>query len=161
MEPLHHPPGVSFDPLLTPVRQPYHLEELGNAPVGHLRIHLIQAGEVAQVVDRGEAPVEPPLAAEDEADTMPDGLSLAGDVVTQDPRRARRRQQEGGQHLDRRCLARPIRPKQAEQLPRLNLERDVVDGHDLLRPPTQDPDGRLKHPAQIGDFDGTHGLTYG
>src|SRR6185503_7914905 len=50
------------------------------------------------------------------------------DVVAGDPGPASRRNQEAGEHADGRRLARPVGPQEAEDLARVDLEADVIDG---------------------------------
>ncbi len=73
---LHHAARVALDLLLPAVGQAHELEQVRDALARDLGIDVVQAGEVAQVVLPGKAPVEPPLAAEDEADHAPDDPPL-------------------------------------------------------------------------------------
>src|SRR5207302_10967110 len=80
----------------------------------------IEVGEVAEVVERGEAVVEAAVAPEDVADATADVPCLAADVEAEHPSRARGRQQQRRQDLDHRRLAGSVRPEQAEQLAALD-----------------------------------------
>ena len=62
-----------------------------------------------------------------------------------DARAAAVGRQQRGQHAERRRLAGAVRPEQAEDLARLDRERDAVDGGDLAEPDDEvvDEDGGL------------------
>ena len=101
--------------------------------------HRVELGEVAQVVVRGEALVQPALAPEHVADPLPHLARVLDHVEPEHARRPRRGDQERDQHLDRRRLAGPVRPEQAEQLARADLEAHAAHGLDLERPASGTP----------------------
>jgi len=53
--------------------------------------------------------------------------------------------EQAGEHLQRRRLARAVRAEEADDLARLDLERDAVDGADIAPPP---PDETAQRRAQ-------------
>src|SRR5581483_4590295 len=124
VEPLPHPARVALDPLLLAARQPDELEHLVDPPPLRLPGDAVQLGEVAQVVESREPLVQAAVAAEHVADALSDLPRVVDDVEAEYPRRARRRQEERDQHLDRRRLPRAVRPEQPEELALLDAERD-------------------------------------
>ena len=68
-------------------------------------------------------------------------------------RRARGRDQERDQHLDRRRLARAVRAEQPEELTLLDLEADPSDSLHLDRPTPKRPGRRLVGAAEVDGFD--------
>ena len=79
---------------------------------------------------------------EDQADVAAHVVALGGDVVAGDGRGAGRRLRERAEHVDRRRLPGAIGTEEAEDLTRLDGERDAADGLDVPE--------RL---AQFVDFD--------
>jgi hypothetical protein len=107
-----------------------HLEDLAH-PVGDRRARdAVQLGVQAQVLLRGEVAVERRVL-EDEADVPAHLVALGRDVVAGDGGAAAGRPHEGAQHADRRRLAGPIGPEEAERLPRGDVEVDAADRLDV------------------------------
>ncbi|HYB25400.1 MAG TPA: hypothetical protein VEF89_02170 [Solirubrobacteraceae bacterium] len=80
-----------------------------------------------EVRTSGERPVDHRVLKDDTAHaTSQEGL--AGDVVADQFRRAVGRPDGGGEHPDRRRLARAVRPEQAEHLAPRDFERDPLHG---------------------------------
>ena len=77
--------------------------------------HPVQLGVQAQVLLGRQIAVERRVL-EDEADVAPHVVAFAHDVVPGDVRRAAARPHERAEHADRRRLARPVGPEEAERL---------------------------------------------
>src|SRR5215218_193850 len=90
------------------------------------RRHAVELSEVAQVVQPGQPLVEAAVTAEDVADPAAHLTCVVDDVVPQDPGAARRRDQQGDQHLDGRRLAGSVGPEQPEELASLDGEVDAL-----------------------------------
>src|SRR5581483_11195506 len=100
---------VELDAIALAARQPKALDQLGDAFARNVGGNLVQVGEVTEVVEAGEPPVEAALATEHEADAAPDGPWVRDDVEAKDPGAARRRQQLRGEDLHHGRLAGAIR----------------------------------------------------
>jgi hypothetical protein len=87
----------------------------------------------ANVLLAGEIPVEAgPL--EDDSDSPPHGTRLANDIAAADRRRPARRGEGRCQDRDRRGLPGAVRAEQREELARIDVERDAIDGVALRLP---------------------------
>ena len=83
-----------------------------------VKIHIFGGGEI--VVDTG--------ILKSDAEAFADFLGLAGGVETVDPDRAAGRAEDRGEHFDGGGFSRAVGPEEGEDLPRLHLERDGVNG---------------------------------
>ena len=92
---LPHPAGVALDALLLAPLQADELEQLVDPGALALRLHAVELGEVAEVVDRREPLVEPAVAAEDVPDPLPDPARVLDHVVAEHARLARGRDAGG------------------------------------------------------------------
>ena len=79
---------------------------------------------------------------------MAKGGGVFSNIMSQDRRSPGTGNEERSQDLDRGSLSRPIRPKQAEQLPVLDLERDTVQRHDVL---PAAPEGSSRYPEDMSN----------
>ncbi len=69
---LLHAARVTADVLVAASVQPDQFEQVGDALLRDVGVDPVQAGEVAQVVNARQPPVQSALAAEDEADALAD-----------------------------------------------------------------------------------------
>ena len=83
------------------------------------------AGVVVERLLDGQEPVEVQLLRR-QADRQARLLVVVDRVVAEDPDRARGRLREPGRAVDQRRLAGAVRAEQAEELARLDLERDAA-----------------------------------
>ena len=89
------------------------------------RLETIKLGKIAQVVDGGEAAIQPARPAEGETDALAHLAGLAGDIQAEHTSRAGGGQEQRRKHFDGGGLAGPIWTKQTEQLAALDAERDI------------------------------------
>ena len=88
------------------------------------------------------------------------GFAILDDVPPEHPRLPRRRDQQRDEHLDRRRLARAVRPEEAEELALLDREADPAHGLDLERAAAERAGGGPVRAVQIDRLDdGGHGPT--
>src|SRR5256885_5285756 len=153
---LAHTARVALAPLLLASGQPDELEQLGDPRALLLRRHRVELGEVAEVVETGEALVEPALAAEDVADPLAHLARVLDHVEPEHARRARGRDQQRDQHLDRGRLAGAVRSEEAEELALGDLEGDAPHRLDLERPAAEDPGRGLIGAPKIPRLDRRH-----
>jgi hypothetical protein len=92
--------------------------------------HPVELGVQAQVLLGGEIAVERRVL-EDEADVAAHLVAFGDDVVPRHPRGPGGGPHERAEHVDRRRLARPVGPEEAEGLPRADLELDAAYRLDL------------------------------
>ena len=92
--------------------------------------HPVQLGVEAQVLGGRQVHVERRVL-EHQTDVAAHVEPLGDDVVAGHRRRTGRRLGERAQHLDRRRLAGTVGPEEAEDLPRLDVEGDPVDGGEV------------------------------
>ena len=127
---LHHPAGEAEDELVGAVRELKTLEKaLRAARALRGRDPEVRAVEEEDLA-RGQREVEVRPLRHD-ADPPLDGDSADPDLLLADPGAARRRPDARRQHADRRRLAGAVRAEQAEDLAGPDLERQVVERHDL------------------------------
>ena len=91
-----------------------------------------QPAHARQGVASAQAPVQAALAAEDDADARPDGLSLGDHIQAKDLRPALAGQQDGAEDLGEGGLAGPVGTQQAEELALPDLYVDVLEGEDVF-----------------------------
>ena len=154
---LLHAAGVALGPLVLAPLQPHELQQLLDSLLLETGWNAVQLREVAQVVVAGQPLVDAALAAEDVANPLANLARILDDVSAEHPCRARGRNQQRDQHLDRRRLAGPVRAEQAEELPRLDREAHPANGLDLLRPATNRAGVRPIGPPQLVRLDRSHG----
>ena len=111
--------------------QPDRLDQLVDALPAVARGQAVELAEHPELLADGQDPVARLLAARDHVHDPADLLRLGA------RRRSRRsgrvalgRQEQRRQDLDQRRLARAVRAEQAEELARLDLEVDAVEGDD-------------------------------
>ena len=83
-----------------------------------------------QVLRAGQ-PIVEARVLKDDADRLADQVRPHDHVVTVDDGGPRRRPQHRAEHVDRRRLARAVRPEKAEDLALMNLEFHAGDGDKL------------------------------
>jgi hypothetical protein len=127
LEPPAHAAGERLDPSGAALPQTHHLQHLADAVRDPRLGHPVQLGVEAQVLLGGQVGVERRVL-EHETDVAPHVGALADDVVAGDERRAGGRHGERAQHLDRGRLAGAVRAEEAEDLARLDRERDRIHG---------------------------------
>src|SRR6185503_16861648 len=142
VQPLAHAARVALDPLLLAALEPDELEQLLDPRPLAARLDAVELREVAQVVERREALVEAPVAAEHVADALPHPARVLDDVASEHPRLPGCRDEERDQHLDRRRLAGAVRAEEAEELALLDREADAADRLDLERAAPERAGGR-------------------
>ena len=157
VQPLLHAARVPLRPLVLAAFQPDEVEQLLDPALLRPRRHAVELGEVAKIVVPGEPFIDAALAAEDVANPLANLARILDDVPAEHPCRARGRNQQRDQHLDRRRLAGPVRAEQAEELPRLDREAHPANGLDLLRPATNRAGVRPIGPPQLVRLDRSHG----
>ena len=91
------------------------------------RRHVVQRGEVLEVLARGELPVQAALAGQHRPEPPADVARPANEVVAEDRRGARGRLEQRGKHSHRGRLARAVGTEQTEHL---SLGHAQVDGVD-------------------------------
>ena len=160
MKPLPHAARVALDPLALAPSEPYEVQHEVDPPPLLTWLDAVQLGEVAEVVERGQPLVEATVTAEGVADATAHLPRLAGDVVTEHPRRARGRKQQRDQHLDRRRFARPVGPEQSEQLALSDLERHPAHRLHLERAPTENARARTVCPREPFRLDDGHAIQH-
>ena len=128
-EPLSHAVRERLREL---ARRPAEAELLEQQPGALSRLrpaHAVQAGDEAQELEHGELVVEEGMIRQIARHRL-GGLGRPADVVPAEDGRPRRRLEEAHHHADRRRLAGAVAPEEAEDAARLDLEAQVVDGHE-------------------------------
>src|SRR6266581_1700728 len=129
LEAALHATGERLHQVVTPVPQLEHpQQDFTPLPPGVPR-HVVQHPVDVHVLPCRELAVETRIL-EDDAEPLADCRLMRGDIESVELERARRRAQQGGEHLDRGGLAGAVRPQERENLPGADVEGDVVDGHD-------------------------------
>src|SRR5687767_6546106 len=166
-EALAHAGRVALDVVVGAVRELHAHERCLDPGTRLTRRHVVQRGEVLEVLARGELPVEAALAGEHRADPGADLARLLHDVDAEHARLAAGRLEEGREHPHRRRLARAVRAEDPEDLARLDGEVDAGDREKALpavRLPAQAledrPPALLELLDQAADLDrgGAHSL---
>ena len=130
LQPPAHAAREHLHPAVAALPQPDHLQHDAHPLVGHLLGHAVQLGVEAQVLRGRQVHVERRVL-EHQTDVAANVEPLGDDVVAGDRRRPGRRLGKRAQHLDRRRLAGAVGPEEAEDLPRLDVEGDPVDGGEV------------------------------
>src|SRR5438270_739457 len=91
--------------------------------------HVVQHPVDVHVLPRRELAVETRILEHD-TEPLADFPRVRGDVESVELERARRRAQQGGEHLDGGGFAGAVRPDERENLPGADVEGGVVDRHD-------------------------------
>src|SRR5438093_1089431 len=129
LEAAFHAAGERLHQVIAPLVQFEHPQQhFTPRPPGVPR-HVVQHPVDVHVLPRRELAVETRIM-EDDAEPLADFRRMHGDVESVELERARRRAQQGGEHLDGSGLAGAIRPQERENLPGSDVEGDVVDGQD-------------------------------
>src|SRR5207249_1113296 len=131
---------------LTRVEQ---LAELGDAAAQRSLVDAVDGSQHPERLPGGQ--LEPELRALPEqcADPPGQGSSLPPRGHAEDLRRSGRREQDSGEHLDRRRLAGAVRADEGDPLPFVDRERD---GAHRLDPATATPPPALEHLREaVGD----------
>ena len=76
-----------------------------------------------------------------EADLTLDGVDIVPDILAQNEHHARIGLEHSGHHVDRRGLARAVRPHQSIERTSRDVEREAIDSHFVVIPPIQTPNG--------------------
>src|SRR5207302_11312206 len=125
---LEPPPlaaAVAADGTVEQLGHPEGLRELGDALPSRPRLDPPETSVEIEVRAAGQRPVHDRLLKDDAAD-LSCGERLLGDVEAADPRRSAGRADRRRQHADRRRLAGTVRPEQAEDLARSDVEVDAL-----------------------------------
>jgi hypothetical protein len=140
------------DPLRLLLVEPDRLDQLVDRAPAVLRGQPVELAEHPELLADGQDPVARLLAARDHVHDPADLLGLVLNVEAEDLRGPLRRQQQRREDLDQRRLAGAVRPEQPEELARLDLKIDALEGDH----------GRLRgvHAADAADVDG-EGLGFG
>ena len=125
-EPLAHAARVLLDRVVGPIGQPDLLEDLVDGRLGLVAPQPVEAGRVAQVLAAGQSAVEADRVGQ-VADPALDLARLPGRVEAHHAGLARCRLGQAEQHQDRRRLAGPVLPEQAEDLARVDRQVELVD----------------------------------
>src|SRR5436309_14142311 len=129
LEAALHATGERLHQVIAPLPQLEHSEQRLAPRSSDLTRHMVQHAVDIHVLPRRELAVETRIL-EDDAEPLADVGPMRGDVESVELERARRRMQQGGEHLDGGGLAGAVRPQERENLPGADVEGDVVDGHD-------------------------------
>ena len=129
VEAAAHPTGIGRHAAICRLLQP--------EPPQQVRGGLAGIGDVAQVADQPQvlAPRQPVVDGGElprQADLLAHLVRSRGDVVPGHRGRAAVGPDEGGQDVDRRCLAGAVTAQQGEDRPLLNAEADVFQNGDVL-----------------------------
>ncbi|HEX8582057.1 MAG TPA: hypothetical protein VF640_07005 [Acidimicrobiales bacterium] len=118
--------------------------------------HPVDPAEQLEGVEEGQVPPQLGALAEHHADAAGEGDPFPLRVDPGHPHPPARREQDAGQHLDRRRLPGPVGPDVADDVALADGQRDAVDGAHLL-PATAHPtdpgvaDERLRHVLELDD----------
>src|SRR6267143_5552405 len=99
-------------------------DQLGDTRPRHAGRNPIEVGEIAQVIDAGEAPIQTALTAKYESDSTTYSTGLADNIQPEDVGFSRVGQKECCQDLDGGCLASAVGAKEPKQLTRLDSQID-------------------------------------
>jgi hypothetical protein len=127
VEPPLHPARIRLRRPVRGVGEPEPLQELAHPVAPRSAREPVDHGLHLQVLPPGRICVEARLLAHD-ADRLADARSIADDVEARRACLAAVGAGEGGQDLDRRRLAGPVRPEQAEDRPDRDAEAEPVEG---------------------------------
>jgi len=157
VELLLHAAGELLDSAVRRLREADAVEDLLDPPVALADVDAVDVGEVPQVLASADPVVEPSLAAEHEANPRPEFARLTNDVEAEHLGGTARRDEERGEHLRERRLARAVRPEQAEDLPGIDVEVDPPERfgpHELVE---EEAFPALEDPPDVAGVD--HGGT--
>src|SRR5467141_2089035 len=125
LEPAFHATGERLHQVIAPLPQLEHpQQDFTPLPPGVPR-HVVQHPMDVHVLPRRELAVETRILEHD-AEPLADFRPMRGDVESVELERARRRMQQGGEHLDGGGLAGAVRPQERENLPGADVEGNVV-----------------------------------
>ena len=138
---LLHAAGEPVGEAVAERRHAHHLEQ--RVPARGIAAHVVDLGEEGHVLVHGEVAVERELLRE-VADARGEPAPLAGGVEAAGERLAGVRLQEAQDHAQRRRLARPVRPDEAEHLAAAHVEAHLGGGADA---PEAAREGAGAHPG--------------
>src|SRR6266496_1763535 len=119
--------GQRAGPCIGQIRQTQKLEQLPGPPPRLAGAHTDPERGDLDVLADGEGPQRAAvLERARQAGARPSMSAPAGDVAIAELDRARVRQVEAGEHVHERRLAGAVRPDQTDDLPRVELERDLL-----------------------------------
>ena len=124
---LLHAAGEPVGEAVAERRHAYHLEK--SVPARGIAAHVVDLGEEGHVLVHGEVAVQRELLRQ-VADARGELPPLAGGVEAAGERLAGVRLQEAQDHAQRRRLARPVRPDEAEHLAAAHVEAHLGGGAD-------------------------------
>src|SRR5438445_1582371 len=125
-ETLPHAGGVTLHIIVGAVGELHGGQDVRDARLRLARRHVVQRREVFEVLAAGELPVEAPFSGEHRAEPCAYFARPREGIDAEDADRAACRDEERGEHLHRRRLARAVRPEEAEDLTRLYNEIDPI-----------------------------------
>ncbi len=102
---------------------------------------MVQTGEVPEIVNPGEPPVQAALAPEDKSDPAAQAIGLPHHIMPQHARVPAGGDEQGCEHLHRGCFAGTVGPEQAKQFTRLHVKGDVFHRDNFFRRPPDDSPG--------------------
>ncbi len=119
--------------LLALLLEAHEIDQLVHAAPALTNADAVELTEHPELLAHQQQAVPRLFAARDDVHDPADLGGLSSDVEAEDAGRAGRGQEQRGEDLDECRLAGTVGPEQAEQLGRLDLEVDAVEGHDRLR----------------------------
>jgi len=141
-----HAFGVDAELAPSRLLQGEHPQEFAGPGVALAFAHAVERGAEAQVFEAGELRIEVALVR-DNADELQGRPGSFRAVHASDANRPGVRSGQPGEHVDGRCLARPVRAEKTEDFAQLHGEGNPVHGLDLAEAFAQvlDDDGVLHH----------------